>query len=219
MRIKRVSEVYSAAKATLGSSVLLMALIAAPGAVQAQTTLFGTPSNYDVLNDTGQYAYGFEVELDGITPADLAGVWSYSRFPYTIVTIPSGIVIHYASPYVNSRYSIGTSVPAAFNPTGGHSCVQGAIPGCEHFGYYFAYYGARPTKVINRWLVDDPQNPGTLIPGPGQIVQIPIPVVVLIPPAVVGGAPAIAFRIPVPPPRRRSPNPSCSMARPSGSRC
>ncbi len=200
--MKRIFDLLTAAKAALGSGALLLALAAAPIAMQAQVTLFGTPSNFDVLNDTGQDAHGFEIELQGITPADLAGVWTATRFPYTIQTIPGGIVIHYASPYAGGRYSITTVTPAAFNPTLGHSCVFGAIAGCEHYGYYFPYYGggARPTKTIYRWLVDDPQNPGTLIPSPGQIVQVPAVVVILVPPAVPGGAPGIAFQIPVLPP-------------------
>lgn len=198
--MKQVFNIYSAAKATLASSVLLLALIAAPATTQAQVTLFGTPSNYDVLNDTGQDVHGFEVELQGISPADLAGVWSASRYPYTIVTTSLGIVIHYSSPYVNNQYTITTVVPAAFAPTGGHSCVLGAIAGCEHFGYYFNYNARQPTKTINRWLVDDPQNPGTLIAAPGQIVQIPLPVVSVIPPAQPGLPPAVVFEIPVEPP-------------------
>ncbi len=198
--MKGVFDLYSAARTTLGSGALLLALIAAPIAMQAQVTVFGTPSNFDALNDTGQDVHGFEVELQGITPADLAGVWNYSRYPYVIVTIPGGIVIHYASPYSGNQYQTTTIVPASFQPTFGHSCVQGAIPGCEHFGYYFSYYGAQPTKVINRWLVDDPQNPGTLIAAPGMGVSIPIPVVVVVPPAQPGLPPAVAFQIPVEPP-------------------
>jgi uncharacterized repeat protein (TIGR02543 family) len=48
--------------------------------------------------------------------------------------------------------------------------------------------------------VDDPNNPGTLIPAPGGVVQIPLPRVSVIPPAQPGGAPAVVFEIPVPPP-------------------
>ena len=86
--MKRVFDIYSAAKAALRSSVLLLALIAAPVAMQAQMTLFGAPSNFDVFNGTRQDAHGFEIELQGITPQNLAGVWTATRFPFTIVTIP-----------------------------------------------------------------------------------------------------------------------------------
>jgi len=203
----------------MGSGILLLAFIAAPVAIQAQVTLFGAPSNFDVFNDTGQDAHGFEIELQGITAQDLAGVWTASRFPYTVqpipggISSPSGIVIHYASPYVNGSFTTTTVVPAVIGSTFGHSCVLGAIPGCEHYGYYFAYYSTQPTKTIYRWLVEDPQNPGTLISAPSQIVQvpgapppppaqilIPAPRVILVPPAQLGAAPAVAFEFPVEPP-------------------
>jgi len=196
----KMSNVCSAVRAGLAGSGLLLTLLATPSLAHAQVTLFGTPSNFDVLNDTGQDAHGFEVELDGIQAGDLAGVWTATRFPYTVKTIPGGIVIHYASPYVNNQYTITTVVPATFAPTGGHSCVQGAIPGCEHYGYYFNYLAPQPTRVVNRWLVDDPNNPGTLIPAPSGVVQIPLPKVSVLPPAQPGAAPAVVFEIPVPPP-------------------
>jgi len=198
--MKRSFNIFSGTRGILRSGVLLLALTAAPFALHAQVTLFGTPSNFDAMNDTGQDVHGFEVELQGITPADLSGVWTASRYPHTILTTATGIVIYYASPYVNGQYTTTTIVPASFTPTLGHSCVLGAIPGCEHFGYYFSYYSRQPTATINHWLVDDPQNPGTLIAAPGQVVQIPRPVVILIPPAQPAAAPAIAFEIPVEPP-------------------
>ena len=127
--MQRICKMYSATKVAMGSGALLLGLLAAPSALQAQTTLFGAPSNFDVYNDTGQDAYGFEIEMQGISRADLTAVWGSSRFPYTIVTIPGGVVVHYASPYVNSQYTIRTVIPPNFNPTLGHSCVVGFIPG------------------------------------------------------------------------------------------
>lgn len=198
--MKKHFDLRTLAKAALGSSAMLLGFFASSANMQAQVTLFGTPSNFDVYNDTGRDAHGFEVELQGIKSTDLAGVWSASRYPYTIITTANGIIIHYASPYVNGQYQVGTVVPATFSPTFGHSCVLGAIAGCEHYGYYFGYNAPRPTNVINRWLIDDPQNPGNLIPSPTAPVQVPIPTVSIVPPAQVGGAPAVVFEIPVPAP-------------------
>src|SRR5579883_923673 len=195
--MRTISKLMSAAKAALAGGTVLAGLLTLPAASQAQVTLFGTPANFDVLNDTGQDAHGFEIELQGIQPADLTGVWSYTRFPHTILTTPTGIIIHYESPYVNNQWQITTVTPAVFAPTLGHSCVGGAIQGCEHYGYYFAYNGARPTNVINRWLVEDSQNPGHLIPAASGAVQIPLPSVSI---GQVGQAPAVVFQIPVPPP-------------------
>ncbi len=42
-------------------------MLFSPALLQAQSvTLFGALSNFDVLNDTGQDAHGFEIELQGI---------------------------------------------------------------------------------------------------------------------------------------------------------
>lgn len=182
----------------------IAAALAAPAALHAQSvTIFGSPANFDAMNATGQDVHGFEIELQGITPADISYVWPSSRFPYKIVTTATGVIIHYASPYVNGQYTITTIPPAAFNPTFGHSCVLGAIPGCEHFGYLLAYYGNKPTQTINRWLVDDPQNPGNLIAFGGANVQVPVPTVNIVPPPQPGAPPAVAFQIEAPKP----PNP------------
>jgi Divergent InlB B-repeat domain len=197
--MKRMTDVYHAAKKALGSSALLLGLITAPGVMRAQTTLFGAPSNFDIYNDTGQITHGFEIELDGLSPANVGGGYGFRYASPIIVPIPGGVVIRFASPYVNNSYTVSTVIPAAFTPTGGHSCTFG-IAGCDHFGYYLPYYGIQPTKTIYRWLVDDPQNPGTLIPAPNSVVQVPAVTVTLIPPANPGLPPAVAFEIPVEPP-------------------
>jgi hypothetical protein len=196
-----MKQIRSSTRKTFLNGAFIAILAAVPAGLHAQTpAIFGTPSNFDVLNDTGQDVHGFEVELDGLQPADLGGVWSFSRYPYQILTTPAGIVIHWASPYASTQYQTTTVVPAVFAPTGGHSCVQGAIQGCEHFGYYFGYTLKQPTKTINRWLVDDPQNPGNLIPYSGPTVQIPVPAVTVIPPPQIGARAAVAFQIQVDPP-------------------
>ena len=197
--MKRMTDVCHAAKKALGSSALLLALVAAPGIVRAQTILFGAPSNFDVYNDTGQITHGFEIELQGLSAANVGGGYGFRYGSYILVPIPGGVVIRFASPYVNNSYTVSTVIPAAFTPTAGHSCTFG-IAGCDHFGYNLPYYGIRPAKTIYRWLVDDPQNPGTLIPAPNNIVQVPAVTVTLIPPANPGAAPAVAFEIPVEPP-------------------
>jgi uncharacterized repeat protein (TIGR02543 family) len=196
--MKRMTDISHAAEKVLGSSALLLGLITASGVLRAQTTLFGAPSNFDIYNDTGQIAHGFEIELDGITSLGVGGYGFRYGAPSGVVTIPGGVVLRFASPYVNNSYTVSTVIPAAFTPTGGHSCTF-SIPGCDHFGYSFPY-SAVPTQTIYRWLVDDPQNPGTLIPAPNSIVQVPHVTVTLIPPANPGAAPVVAFEIPVLPP-------------------
>src|SRR6476620_3937281 len=99
--MKRKSTILAGAERALRSSTLLLALVAAPGIVRAQTTLFGAPSNFDIYNDTGQITHGFEIELDGLTPANVGGAYGFRYSSSTIAPFPGGVVIRFASPYVN----------------------------------------------------------------------------------------------------------------------
>lgn len=197
--MKRITNIRRLVNQTLGNSALLLALVFAPGVLNAQTTLFGAPSNFDIYNDTGQVAHGFEIEFQGLTPAQVGQAYGFRYSTSKAVAIPGGTAVRFVSPYVNGQWTISTEVPAVFTPTGGHSCTFGIV-GCDHFGYYLPYYGVAPTQVVYRWLIEDPQTPGTLIPAPTGVVQIPHVAVTLIPPAVVGGAPDVVFEIPVPAP-------------------
>ena len=58
----------SLAKERHVSIIATLALFALVNPAASQTpALFGTLSNFDVFNDTGQETHGFEIELDGIT--------------------------------------------------------------------------------------------------------------------------------------------------------
>ncbi len=89
--------------------------------------------------------------------------------------------------------------------------------GCEHFGISTI---RNPTRIIYRWLVPDPNNPGQLtyytgsnVPVPGAPAPTPIPVplpqpaINVIAPAQPGGAAAVAFEIQAPPPPPPAPKP------------
>jgi uncharacterized repeat protein (TIGR02543 family) len=184
----------STPRAALAVALLATAL-AAPTALRAQTvTIYGAPGNFDALNDTGKDAHGFQIELQGIPETTQVGLWQWSRFPGRTIPIPGvGVLLRWESSYTNGAWDVTTVTPAVFAPTFGHSCVQGAIAGCEHFGYYPAY-GGQPTATVMTWLVEDPQNPGTLIGSPGSI-SIPMPKVTL-------SAGAVQFEINAPKPKQ-----------------
>src|SRR5690349_13144285 len=202
--MKRLFDTIHAAGRAIGSTVLLLGMLAAPITSHAQTvTLFGALSNFDVLNDTGQDAHGFEIELDGITPAQIPYQFNYTRYgAATVVTIPGGVIVRWASPYdaAGQRFTIATTTPAVFAPTLGHSCVLTQVVGCDHYGVSLSYYSAPPTATSYYWLVADPNNPGQLMRFAGPKVQIPQPVVTVIPPAQVGNPPQVVFQIQVEPP-------------------
>jgi hypothetical protein len=195
---------------TDGLKRILLVSAAITAQLCAQTTpvsVFGSLYNFDVYNDTGQETHGFEIELDGITPEQVQGVFPDSRYGAPqIVPFAGGVYVRYASAWdpATQQYAATTIIPPAFTPTGGHSCVLTNIPGCDHYGVVSAQSA---TNTVLRWLVDDPANPGTLIHFSGAPCPIPIPVVSIVAPVQAAAAPVVAFeiRMPKPPPAQFGP--------------
>ncbi|MDQ6758610.1 MAG: hypothetical protein M3Z32_01945 [Acidobacteriota bacterium] len=185
----------------LTTSALLLTLLAAPKVSDAQSlTLFGSLSNFDVYNDTGQETHGFEIELDGLQPAQAYYFFTFTRYGApTVTAFPGGVYVRYASSWNPStqQFTAATQVPASFTPTFGHSCVNTNIAGCDHFGIVV---NAAPTAVVYRWLVADPATPGNLMRFAGPPVSLPAPTLSVVPPAGNQPAPAVVFEIRVPPP-------------------
>ena len=171
--------------------------------------IFGSLSNFDVFNDTGQECHGFEIELDGLTSADITYTFGepYERYGNpTVVEFAGGVYVRYASPYdaANQKFTQATPLaPNPITPTGGHACWTGGsgdylTSGCEHFGVGF---NGNPTATVYRWLIADPANPGSLQPS-GTKVRIPAPAwsVSPPPPGNPNPAPVVAAAIPAEPP-------------------
>ena len=144
---------------------------------------FGSLSNFDVFNDTGQVTHGFEIELDGISPSNVVYEFGapYERYGNpTVTAIPAGTLVTYASSYDSSAKSWAAGTPLApspITPTMGHQCWTGgsanyATAGCEHFGLSLT---ASPTNVVYNWLVADPAHAGQLVAASGGGVSIPAP--------------------------------------------
>jgi hypothetical protein len=177
-------------------------LLLTPIASQAQTAvLFGALSNFDILNDTGQVTYGFEIELDGIS--SIGGAYIGNRYGQpAVVPFQGGVYVRYMSPWdaAAQRFVTGTIVATNFTPTTGHQCLLG-LPtyqssGCEHFGVWTLQ---NPTATVYRWLVADPANPGSLMPL-GTPATIPAPTYTIVPPQQLGGAPDVVAQIRAPRP-------------------
>lgn len=158
------------------------------GALASASTMFGSLSNFDVVNDTGEVARGFEIELEGISSSDIAFTFGNPYIRYgdpSVVPTASGVIIRYASGYGASGWSTGTPIPSGPFPTGGHQCYYPAYGGDanyetlggEHFGVAL---NGNPTNTIYRWLVGDAA--GNLMPA-GTTVKIPAPVWNVQPPA------------------------------------
>lgn len=151
-------------------------------------TLFGSLSNFDCINDTGEVTHGFEIELEGINPADIMFTFGnpYIRYGDPVkVPTATGTIVRYASAFGASGWAVGTPIPSGPFPTGGHACffpAYGGDPnyetlGGEHFGIAL---NGNPTNTIYRWLLGDAF--GNLSPA-GSNVKIPAPVWNVQPPA------------------------------------
>ena len=165
-------------------------------------TIYGTLSNFDVFNDTGQECHGFEIQLDGISSKDITYTFASPYIRYStpkLVDFPGGVYVRYEGEYdaVSKVFKQTTPIPPVVSPTAGHQCWTGGsagylTAGCEHFGLGLA---RNPTATTYRWLVADPSQPGNLTPS-GTKVSIPAPVWNLVPPPVAAAPPVVRAAIP-----------------------
>jgi hypothetical protein len=190
----------------LSALAFCMAGLTGPQVVSAQTAeIYGSLGNFDVVNNTGHNACGFEVEIEGASPAEIGSTFSVNRYGVPeIAATPAGTVVRWKTAVDASGMICATqTVPHAPNSGFGGTCYQWnptTYPGsgCEHFG--IGLY-KNPGKVTSRWLAPDPANPGQLAPT-GSIMAIAQPYYYPVPPAVVnvGAAPQIAVEVEAPEP-------------------
>jgi uncharacterized repeat protein (TIGR02543 family) len=189
---------------TLSLALLLMALLTASTVAQAQSaTVFGALSNFDVVNHTEHEAHGFEIELEGLQPADVYYTFSAQRYGSpTIVASATGVSVRWASAYdFNTQQFQQTTVAHTPNTPFAGTCYQWggasyATSGCEHFGVTLR---ANAIKTTYRWLIADPQTPGALTAFDPP-VAIPAPVYVVLPPAQPAEPPVLEAEIEAPEP-------------------
>lgn len=198
-RMRTVSQALSCA-------AMVLAFLAAPATSRAQTAaISGVLGAFDVLNDTGQPAHGFEIQIDGVLPGDLYYAVYGGRYGSpTVVPYATGVYVRYQSVYSNGQY-VATTPPAGGGSTfSWQNCYLGGAgygsSGCEHFGQSLRVspQGSAIT-VTGRWMVDDPNNPGQLI-GVNPPAAIPFTNWVLAP--VTTSAPVLVAKVvaPLPPP-------------------
>jgi len=182
----------------------LLALLSAPAALAQTVTLYGTLSNFDVVNDTGGEVHGFEIEFYG---ADgINSYYNWNRYgPPTVTPMAGavGVVARWMSPWDPASGTFIVKTPQANNPTvmTGHQCVIGTVgydtSGCEHFGLTTV---GNATRIVYHWLIADPLNPGQLTTY-GSQVAIAAPVWSVQPPAQPGNPVVVAVDVdpPIPP--------------------
>lgn len=135
----------------------------------ATAATFGSLANFDVVNDTGHTAYGFEIEIEDSAydhTGTISDVFGYDRV-FAFISPDPGAVVRYGRPTIDyiagfgARITYGGTIGANFTPsapfvTGGESCWPGANPSwkstsCDHFGV--STYNS-PAKTTYSWIVD-----------------------------------------------------------------
>ncbi len=168
----------------------------------ASAAVVGFLGNFDVINDTGQTAYGFEIELEGIHSSEITDVFggpgrgfptgrgfdpatSVERYGSPSITEYTngavfGTKVTYSALYDGANWDYGT--PSGTFITPGDNCWSGGGLGygpdtpCDHFG--IGTFG-NATKTTYSWLHE--VSPGVLTTATG-IVQLPAPAWTIIPP-------------------------------------
>lgn len=184
--------------------LLALAVLGAPAMAAAQSaTIYGSLGNFDVVNNTGDDAYGFEVELEGLSEADVYYSFSAQRYGSPrIVPYAGGVRVRWESAYDASsgQYSQRTLAHAPNTPFAG-SCYQwnpATYPtsGCEHFGVSLR---ANATRTTSRWLRADATSPGALAPVDPPMA-IAAPSYAVLPAAQPGDPPEIEVEVEAPEP-------------------
>ena len=202
MQSSRFASSLARGLSLLWATLLVVAVFPAiAGQPASAQTIFGSLSNFDVFNDTGQETHGFEIELDGISSTDITYTFGGTYIRYgdpTKTDFAGGVFVRYESPYDGTKFTKATPLaPNPITPTGGHACWTGGVPpagaqpyltaGCEHFGLGLT---KNPTNTVYRWLIADPAVAGHLVAF-GTNVSIPAPVWVVVPNPIPANPPVV----------------------------
>ena len=160
-------------------------------AVPALASTYGPLANFDVVNDTGSTAHGFEIDIDGIAQSDITSLFgAANRWPGmerygspVVSTTPTGVKIVYEATY-NGSWSAGT--PSGTLPVSpSDSCWPLGAPNygpnypCDHFGVSTT---VNTPNVTYKWLVESSPGSSTLTPVlatvPNPVWTVGVPVVI-----------------------------------------
>ncbi len=177
--------------------LIALGLAVTPALVHAQTaTIYGSVGNFDVVNNTGEDACGFEMELEGV--AYDPNIYSYGATRYgraTLSAYTNGTVSGTRVTWKSSDCSTMKTLPHAPGTAFAGTCYGTTnTNGCEHFGV-----SANTNKVTSRWLVNDPVNPGTYIPRDPPMA-VPVPYYYVQPAGLAGAAPVVVAVVEAPEP-------------------
>lgn len=189
------------------TSLYLGIALAFAGTQASATSVYGTLGNFDVVNDTGSETHGFEIELEGISSADIYRTFNTPYIRYNTPTLTDynngtthGVIVRYASSWDPATQTFAQITPmaaAGYVPRSDSCWTLGlgasyAGSGCEHFGIS---HRGQATRETYHWLTGDAAT-GTLTPL-GSIVALPAPVW-SVQPAAPGAQPVVRAEFVIP---------------------
>lgn len=182
-------------------------------------TTFGPLANFDVVNDTGKVAHGFEIDIHDIHASNITSIFGdanrwpgMERYGVPVVTeYTDNIRLGYG---VRIRYEDSTkSTPSGTLPVSpSDSCWPYGAPTygpnypCDHFG---VSTNVNTPSVKYSWLVETSPGASTVVleqanvPNPNWVVVVPAPINNVPQPPVVN----VIVRAPEPLPRPELPEP------------
>lgn len=178
----------------LAAAVAALLLVAALPARAALIGIQGTMSNFDVFNETGVNVYGAELELDGVTTAEVTKTYPCHFATMTPTDYAGGARLTFTG------YNFGGSsslVPSSSpHNTNGHYAVN--LPGCEHFGFVInsppPYTAVTQPTASRFWWLDQFGNKINSAP-----LGVPLPTWSYNPPGFPGQVQAVLPPPPAPP--------------------
>lgn len=167
---------------------------------QAQTAqISGSLGNFDVVNYTGKPAHGYEIEIQSVGSSAVLATFQAQRYGAPkLITMPTGLIVRYESAYdAGGQRWVETTVPHAPGSAFVGTCYSwypATYPtsGCEHFGVALFVQGL---KVTHRWLVEDANVPGTLVPFIQSPAAVLTPVYTVVAPARPGDDPVLVAEV------------------------
>jgi hypothetical protein len=181
--------------------ILTIAMLALFAQVSVAQT-FGNVGNFDVINNTGKVAHGFEIELDGISPSNITSLFGepkrwpgMERYGFPVVTTtPTGVKVTYKD--LNASTPSGTLPVAPYESCWPHGSVNyGPNYPCDHFG---VSTNNSPSAIRYTWLVESTPGSTNLVPVDAGIGNAAIASVVPVAPILV--QPPAPPGQPLPPP-------------------
>lgn len=201
---RRVRRVLRVARRLGTIAGLAIGIATTPTIARAQSAIiYGSLGNFDISNDTGKICHGFEIQLEGLTAADVPYSFSTERYGAPqLLPYATGVAVRWASTYDPATGTWAERTLQHTVPWFPGQCYQWTGPatyqdsGCEHFGT-----GAtgNPTSALSHWLCEDPANPGVLVPDYPP-TAVPLPIYYVAPPVAPGNPPQVVVEVPAPEP-------------------